>query len=113
MITHVHIFYSLITEKFPGNDSFWRLLYVKSRISNPEAVPKPLGRELSRFTLKNKNKLSAGVELAVFKFITDLVLFGKITLDSIEPRTCSQALHVGFHGNDRFRYCVITVLKKD
>lgn len=32
-----------------------RLLYVKSKISNPEAVPKPLGRELSRFTLNNAN----------------------------------------------------------
>ena len=44
--------YLLMTEKFPGKDPFWRLLYVKSKISNPDAVPRPLGRELSRFTLK-------------------------------------------------------------
>ena len=52
----------LITEKFPGSDFSLRLLYVKSRISNPEAVPKPLGRELSRFTLEN-TKTGYGIRL--------------------------------------------------
>ena len=51
---HFTVHYNLlITEKFPGSDLSLRLLYVKSNISSPEAVPKPLGRELSRFTLNN------------------------------------------------------------
>lgn len=52
-LNNAHVSNLLITEKFPGSDFSWRLLYVKSRISSPEAVPKPLGRELSRFTLDN------------------------------------------------------------